>query len=68
MKWQNASVNVQSKSDSVENLKTELKYRKELLKGFEKSKSAKSGRGMSDKCDMPACAIEKTQNEWFGRG
>ena len=61
LKWQSASVNVQSKSDSVENLKTELKCRKELLKGFEKNKSGKSGRGMSDKCDMPAYAIEKTQ-------
>ena len=68
LKWQNASVNVQSKSDSVENLKAELKYRKELLKGFEKSKSGKSGRGMSDKCDMPACAIEKHRVSGLGEG
>ncbi len=57
--WEEQTGKVKDLERDVEGMREELEYRESMLEGFEKSRESKSGKGLSDKCAMPACALEK---------
>ena len=57
--WESETLVVQSNTEICNKLKEEVQYRKEILKGFTKYNTRRSGRSLEDECDFPSCAIAK---------